>query len=97
WSSDVCSSDLSSVDAEQLKNISPSNLSNTLAGRAPGVNVTNTSGMAGASSSLRIRGSFAEPLYVIDGIVRDKAAFDALEANEVDQMSFLKDAATAAV
>lgn len=88
---------ISSVDAEQLKNISPSNLSNTLAGRAPGVNVTNTSGMAGASSSLRIRGSFAEPLYVIDGIVRDKAAFDALEANEVDQMSFLKDAATAAV
>ncbi len=88
---------ISSVNAEQLKNISPSNLSNTLAGRAPGVNVTNTSGMAGASSSLRIRGSFAEPLYVIDGIVRDKAAFDALEANEVDQMSFLKDAATAAV
>lgn len=88
---------VSSVNAEQLKNISPSNLSNTLAGRAPGVNVTNTSGMAGASSSLRIRGSFAEPLFVIDGIVRDKAAFDALEANEVDQMSFLKDAATAAV
>lgn len=88
---------ISSVNADQLKNIAPSNLSNTLAGRAPGVNVTNTSGMAGASSSLRIRGSFAEPLYVIDGIVRDKAAFDALEANEVDQMSFLKDAATAAV
>ena len=88
---------VSSVNADQLKNIAPSNLSNTLAGRAPGVNVTNTSGMAGASSSLRIRGSFAEPLYVIDGIVRDKAAFDALEANEVDQMSFLKDAATAAV
>jgi len=88
---------ISSVNADQLKNIAPANLSNTLAGRAPGVNVTNTSGMAGASSSLRIRGSFAEPLYVIDGIVRDKAAFDALEANEVDQMSFLKDAATAAV
>ncbi|KKX50960.1 hypothetical protein L950_0207370 [Sphingobacterium sp. IITKGP-BTPF85] len=88
---------VASVNAEQLKNISPSNLSNALAGRAAGINVTNTSGMAGASSSLRIRGSFAEPLYVIDGIVRDKAAFDALEANEVDQMSFLKDAATAAV
>lgn len=88
---------VASVNAEQLKNISPSNLSNTLAGRAAGINVTNTSGMAGASSSLRIRGSFAEPLFVIDGIVRDKAAFDALEANEVDQMSFLKDAATAAV
>ncbi|WP_306429759.1 TonB-dependent receptor plug domain-containing protein [Sphingobacterium sp. E70] len=57
-----------------MKNISPSNLSNTLAGRAAGVNVTNTSGMAGASSSLRIRGAAVEPLYVIDGVVRDKAA-----------------------
>ncbi|ULT28907.1 TonB-dependent receptor plug domain-containing protein [Sphingobacterium sp. E70] len=54
--------------------MSPSNLSNTLAGRAAGVNVTNTSGMAGASSSLRIRGAAVEPLYVIDGVVRDKAA-----------------------
>lgn len=88
---------ISSVNADQLKNIPTSNLSNTLAGRAPGVNVTNTSGMSGASSTLRIRGSFAEPLFVIDGIVRDKAAFDALEANEVDQISFLKDAASAAV
>lgn len=88
---------VTTVKADDLKNISSSNLSNTLAGRAPGVNVTNTSGMAGASSRLRIRGSFAEPLYVIDGIVRDKAAFDVLEANEVDQMSFLKDAAAAAV
>ena len=88
---------VAAVNSEQLKNISPSNLSNTLAGRAAGVNVTNTSGMAGASSSLRIRGAAVEPLYVIDGVVRDKAAFDALEANEVDQMSFLKDAGTAAV
>lgn len=88
---------ITTVKADDLKNIAPSNLSNTLAGRAPGVNVTNSSGMAGASSTLRIRGSFAEPLFVVDGIVRDKAAFDALEANEVDQMSFLKDAAAAAV
>jgi TonB-linked outer membrane protein, SusC/RagA family len=88
---------VSAVDAKKLTNIAPSNLSNTLAGRAPGVNVTNTSGLAGATSSIRIRGSFGEPLYVIDGVVRDKAAFDALEAAEVDQMSFLKDAATASI
>lgn len=88
---------VSSVNARELTNIAPANLSNTLAGRAPGVNVTNTSGLSGATSSIRIRGSFGEPLYVIDGIVRDKTAFDALEASEVDQMSFLKDAATASI
>lgn len=88
---------VTAVDAEDLNSMAASNLSNTLAGRAPGVNVTNTSGLSGASSRIRIRGSFGEPLYVIDGIVRDKAAFDALEAHEVDQMSFLKDAATASI
>ncbi len=88
---------ITAVRAEELVNMAPANLSNTLAGRAPGVNVTNTSGLSGSTAGIRIRGAFAEPLYVIDGVVRDKEAFDALEAAEVDQMSFLKDAATAAV
>lgn len=44
-----------------------------------------------------MRGSFGEPVYVIDGIIKDKAAFDALDPNEIDQMSVLKDAATASV
>ena len=88
---------ISSVNATELNTQASSNLSNTLAGRAPGVNVTNTSGLAGASSSIRIRGSFGDPLYVIDGIVRDKEAFDMLEAAEVDQLTFLKDAATASI
>lgn len=88
---------VSSVKSEDIENIASANLSNTLAGRAPGVNVTNTSGLSGATSSIRIRGSFGEPLYVIDGVVRDKEAFDAIEAAEVDQMSFLKDASAAAI
>ncbi len=88
---------ITSVNSVDLNNQSASNLSNTLAGRAPGVNVTNTSGLSGASSSIRMRGSFGDPLYVIDGIVRDQEAFDVLEANEIDQMNFLKDAATASI
>ncbi len=88
---------VSTVNMGKLTDIPVANLSNALAGRAPGVNVTNTSGLAGASSSVRIRGSFGDPLYVIDGILRDKAAFDALDPNEIDQMSMLKDAATASI
>ncbi|MGL5561162.1 MAG: carboxypeptidase-like regulatory domain-containing protein, partial [Tannerellaceae bacterium] len=88
---------ITAIKTDELTNISTSNLSNTLAGRAPGVNITGNSGFMGASSSIRMRGGFGEPLFVIDGIVRDKAAFDALEANEVDELSFLKDAATASI
>src|SRR5690606_15287314 len=88
---------ITSIDTEDLNEVPTSNLSNTLAGRAPGVNITNTSGLSGASSSIRIRGGFGDPLFVIDGIVRDKEAFDALNSNEVEQLSFLKDAATASI
>ena len=88
---------ISNVKADELTSIATPNLSNTLAGRAPGLTITGNSGLLGSSSEIRMRGGFGDPLFVIDGIIRDKDAFDALEANEVDQMSFLKDAATASV
>lgn len=44
-----------------------------------------------------MRGGFGDPLFVIDGVIRDKEAFDLLEPYEIDQMSFLKDAATASI
>ncbi len=37
-----------------------------------------------------MRGGFGDPLFVIDGVIRDKEAFDLLEPYEIDQMSFLK-------
>lgn len=88
---------ITAVKMNELTSISTTNVSNTLAGRAPGVNITGNSGLMGSTSDIRIRGGFGEPLFVIDGIVRDKEAFDALEVNEIDQMSFLKDAATASI
>jgi len=88
---------ITAVKVKELSAITTPNLSNTLAGRSPGVNITGNSGLIGATSDIRIRGGFGEPLFVIDGIVRDKTAFDALEANEIDQLSFLKDAATASI
>lgn len=88
---------ITSVKTEQITNIPAANLSNTIAGRAPGITATSTSGLAGSSSSIRIRGSFAEPLYVINGIIKTKADFDALDANEVESINFLKDAASASI
>ncbi|MCH5599353.1 carboxypeptidase-like regulatory domain-containing protein [Niabella ginsengisoli] len=88
---------VSSINTAKINNIPLTNMSNALAGRAAGVTVVNTSGLSGASSTIRVRGSFGEPVYVIDGIIKSKAAFDALDPNEIDQMSILKDAATASV
>lgn len=87
----------SSVKTADLDEISTPALSNTLAGRASGITVINNSGFAGATSSIKIRGSLTDPLFVIDNVVKDKSAFDALDPNEVEEISFLKDAAAASI
>ena len=57
--------------------------------------------MPGVSSPITIRGvntpNNTNPTYVIDGVVREKADFDALDPNTIENISVLKDAASAAV
>jgi TonB-linked SusC/RagA family outer membrane protein len=88
---------ITSVRVDELSEIPATSLSNTLAGRAPGVTIVGNSGLSGSTSSIRIRGSFGEPLYIIDGITSSKSDFDALEQNEIENLSFLKDAASASI
>lgn len=94
---------------ENLRNISSSNMTGLLAGTMPGLNITSTTGVPGTSANMLIRtqSSFAKdkddkliptsPIFVIDGIVRSKDDFDRLDANEVDNITILKDAASAAI
>lgn len=92
---------ITSVNSTKIESIPSSNLSNTLAGKAPGVTISSSSGFVGSSSDILIRGkgtyNNTSPLFIIDGVVRDKTAFDVLDPNEVDNVSFLKDAATASI
>ena len=92
---------VAAVNSDEIESIPTSNLSNTLAGRAPGVTIVQTSGFVGSNSNITIRGNGSlhgtSPLYVIDNVVKTKADFDALDPNEVETISFLKDAATAAI
>ena len=92
---------VTTVQGNDIASIPAANLSNTLAGRIPGATVINNSGFVGASSSIQIRGigtfNSTAPLYVIDGVVQNKTLFDALDPNEVESISILKDAASAAV
>lgn len=63
---------VSSVKAEELQATPITSIDQGLVGRAAGVMVTQTSGMPGATASIRVRGTSSlqggnEPLYVIDG------------------------------
>ena len=92
---------IATVNSAKLEAIPTTDLSNTLAGRAVGVTISSNSGFVGASSDILIRGkgtyNNTSPLYVIDGIVSNKTAFDVLDPNEVESISFLKDAASASI
>ncbi|GAA0877769.1 TonB-dependent receptor [Algoriphagus jejuensis] len=80
---------------------SPSvNLSNSIAGRMPGVVAVNRSGEPGADgSSIRIRGSNTlgnnDALIVIDGIPARSGGIDRLNPNDIESISVLKDASAA--
>jgi TonB-linked SusC/RagA family outer membrane protein len=77
------------------------NLSNALAGRLSGATITQNAGTPGRESRIRVRavGTFnnSAPLYVVDGIVSDKFAFDGLSSHEVESVSILKDGAAASI
>ncbi len=64
------------VDDQELQRSGEMNMMNALNAKVAGVSVTSTSGVPGASSSVRIRGNKSisgsnAPLYVIDGIPID--------------------------
>ena len=92
---------VATISAENIASIPVSNISNAMAGRMPGIFSYNKSGMPGVSSPITIRGvntpNNTNPTYVIDGVIREKNDFDALDPNMIENISVLKDAASAAV
>ena len=76
------------------------NLSNSIAGRMPGVIATNASGEPGYDgSAIRIRGSNTlgnnDALIVIDGVPARAGGIDRLNPNDIESISVLKDASAA--
>jgi TonB-linked SusC/RagA family outer membrane protein len=62
-----------SVSNDQIQNSSNTDIINSLAGKVAGVHITPSSGAAGASTFIEIRGSTSltgnnQPLFVVDGI-----------------------------
>ncbi|WP_197076754.1 SusC/RagA family TonB-linked outer membrane protein [Hymenobacter terrenus] len=69
---------VSEVKAEQVVQKSEPDLLRTLSGKVPGVNITSSSGVPGASSRITIRGNTSlygenQPLFVVDGVPYDNS------------------------
>ena len=71
---------VSDLSAQELMKNKNTNVVNSLAGKVPGVNVTQFSGAPGAGASITIRGGNStsegrqnQPLFVVDGIIYDNS------------------------
>ncbi|MEG2178881.1 MAG: carboxypeptidase-like regulatory domain-containing protein, partial [Bacteroidales bacterium] len=90
---------ISQVNTKELNEVPMDNVSNMLAGRLPGLVTKQSSGIPGEGSSILIRGYATtgtnSPIYIIDGVQRD--ILGSLDPSEIETITVLKDAASAAV
>lgn len=91
---------VASVKGTELVKSPALNLTNSLAGRMPGVIATNSGGRPGFDgSAIRIRGSNTlgnnDALIVIDGVPAREGGLDRINPADVESISVLKDASAA--
>lgn len=90
---------ISEIKGSHLVQSPAPNISNSVAGRIPGVILNNRSGEPGNDASeilIRGKGSLNDnsPLIIIDGIP-DRGDFDRLNPNDIESVTVLKDASAA--
>ena len=91
------SSAVVTVSAEQLTDVTTSDIGNMLQGKVAGVQVSNAGGQPGDAAQIRIRGTGSitagsEPVYVVDGVMGGS-----FNPNDVESISVLKDAGSTGI
>ena len=91
---------VSVVDTKGLKTSPESDPMKALQGKVAGMTIT-TSGSPAGSATVRIRGigsfnSSQDPLYIVDGVPMT-SSLNTLNANDIESMQVLKDAASASI
>jgi TonB-linked SusC/RagA family outer membrane protein len=89
------------IKSEEISKNQSSNVTNNIAGKVAGVQGLSSNGQPGTGSTLRIRGvgsmnSSNAPLYVVDGVPYG-SDISAINNNDIESITVLKDAASAAL
>jgi TonB-linked SusC/RagA family outer membrane protein len=90
---------VASVKSEDIVLTPTGNAMNALQGKVAGMDIMTTSGKAGSSPTIRLRGNHSasgsnDPLYIIDGI---PGSYSDLNPNDIESIDVLKDASSAAI
>ena len=91
------SSAVVTVSADELTDVTASDIGNMLQGKVAGLTVSNASGQPGEAAQLRIRGTGSitagsAPVYVVDGVMGGT-----FNPNDVETISVLKDAGSTGI
>ena len=92
---------IASVNAQEIREVPVTNVSQALQGRVPGLVATPNSFKPGSGATIRIRGNRSltatnEPLYVVDGIPIENG-IDELNPLDIESIDVLKDASATAI
>lgn len=93
---------VSTVTSKTIEGRPNASFIQTLQGQVPGLNIATDSGQPGATSAVVLRGmgsitGSTEPLYVIDGVPASSAQFRALNPNDIESVTVLKDSGATAI
>jgi TonB-dependent SusC/RagA subfamily outer membrane receptor len=93
---------VTAVSGDIVENSPVANIGDALQGQVAGLQVFTSSGEPSSSASMRIRGvssinSSSEPLFILDGSPISSGAFTALNPNDIETMTVLKDASATAI
>ncbi len=91
-----------SVKSDEFEDRSHSNVMQSLAGKLPGVKITQSQGAPGSSPIIKIRGSSSitagtTPLYVVDGLPMENFNLNNINPQDIESIEILKDASSAAI
>lgn len=92
---------VSSVQGSEISKIPVTSVSQALAGKIAGVQITQSQGSPDAEISVRVRGGMSitqsnEPLYIIDGFQSDNG-IRGLDPSDIANIDVLKDASSTAI
>ena len=91
-----------SVNYDKFKDRSFSNVTQSLAGTMPGVNISQSQGAPGSSPVIKIRGvssitAGTNPLIVVDGVPLENFNLNLINPQDIESVEVLKDASSAAI
>ncbi|MCR5077297.1 MAG: TonB-dependent receptor [Prevotella sp.] len=96
----VVTAAISKVTSDNLNLNEPTRVEDVMKGKVSGVQITQSSGIPGSDSKVRIRGigtiNNSDPLYIVDGMAVD-GGISYLNPNDIESIEILKDAASGAI